>query len=125
MATSRKQRKKSKPYYDYNLVAVILLLMCFGLVMLYSTSAYVASIQFNDDMYYFRKQAMISIGSLLWAFIISHIDYRIYTKFPAIIYLAAAFFMFLVRTPLGVTVNGAKRWLKIGPFPGRNSLYAF
>ncbi|MCI7738532.1 MAG: FtsW/RodA/SpoVE family cell cycle protein [Lachnospiraceae bacterium] len=115
MATSRKKRKKSKPYYDYNLIAVILLLMCFGLIMLYSTSAYVASIQFNDDMYYFRKQAIISIASLLWAFVISRVDYHIYTKFPTLIYLAAAFLMFLVRTPLGVTVNGAKRWLKIGP----------
>lgn len=66
MATSRKnsgkKRKKSKLYYDYNLVAVILLLMCFGLVMLYSTSSYVASIQFDDDMYFFRKQAIIKIG---------------------------------------------------------------
>lgn len=115
MATSRKKSKRSKPYYDYNLVVVILLLMCFGLIMLYSTSAYVASIQFNDDMYYFRKQAVISIGSLLWAFIVSRIDYHFYAKFPTLIYLAAAFFMFLVRTPLGVTVNGAKRWLKIGP----------
>lgn len=115
MATSRKKSKRSKPYYDYNLVVVILLLMCFGLIMLYSTSAYVASIQFNDDMYYFRKQAMISIGSLLCAFIVSHIDYHFYAKFPTLIYLAAAFLMFLVRTPLGVTVNGAKRWLKIGP----------
>ena len=29
-------------YYDYNLIAVILLLVGFGLVMLYSTSAYIA-----------------------------------------------------------------------------------
>ena len=29
-------------YYDYSLLAVVVLLTCFGLVMLYSTSAYVA-----------------------------------------------------------------------------------
>lgn len=116
MAIDRKRtkEKKQRRYYDYNLVAVIILLTSFGLVMLYSTSSYVATNQFGNDMYYFRKQALISFGSLMWAFIVSQIDYHIYMKFPALIYGAAAFLMFLVRTPLGVTVNGAKRWLKIG-----------
>ncbi len=110
----KKKVKKPRPYYDYNLVAVILLLMCFGLVMLYSTSSYVASITFDDDMYYFRKQALISVGSMVWAIVVSHVNYHFYMKFPTLIYGAAAFLMLLVRTPLGVTVNGAKRWLKIG-----------
>lgn len=48
-------------FYDYNLLAAVILLTCFGLVMLYSTSAYEAQLQFKgDDMYYFRRQAIIS-----------------------------------------------------------------
>ena len=39
---------KKTSFYDYNLIAVILLLTCFGLVMLYSTSAYTAEIEFGD-----------------------------------------------------------------------------
>ena len=31
---------------DYNLVAVIVLLVCFGLVMLYSTSSYMAEVNY-------------------------------------------------------------------------------
>ena len=46
--------KKGKPvgrfaerihYYDYNLIAVVILLTCFGLIMLYSTSSYIAGVK--------------------------------------------------------------------------------
>ena len=58
---SKATRRKKTDYYDYSLVAVIILLICFGLIMLYSTSAYMAEIKFGDDMHYFKKQAIISI----------------------------------------------------------------
>ena len=54
-------------YYDFNLVAVIILIMCFGLIMLYSTSSYMAQINEGDDMFYFKKQALYSIGCLVMA----------------------------------------------------------
>ena len=44
-------------YYDYNLIAVIILLIGFGLVMLYSTTSYTAAMKFGDDMVFFKKQA--------------------------------------------------------------------
>ena len=56
------RRKKRADYYDYSLVAVIILLICFGLIMLYSTSSYIAQMNYNDDMFYFKKQALISVG---------------------------------------------------------------
>ena len=57
-----RERKKQKTYhlYDYNLLVSIVLLTCFGLIMLYSTSAYSAQVKFKNDMYYFEKQAIIS-----------------------------------------------------------------
>jgi len=101
-------------YYDFNLVAVVILLICFGLVMLYSTSAYEAEVKFGNDMYYFGKQALISIGSVFLALIISQLDYHILYPLSGYIYIAAIVLMVLVRSPLGVVVNGARRWLKIG-----------
>ena len=52
----RKRAEKTEgwDYYDYNLMAVVVLLTCFGLVMLYSTSAYEASVTFKNDMHYFE-----------------------------------------------------------------------
>ena len=100
-------------YYDYNLVAVILLLVGFGLVMLYSTSAYTAEITQGNDMYFFRRQAIISVGAIVAALIISLVDYHILAKFSIPLYSAAAILMLMVHF-FGITHNGAKRWLKIG-----------
>lgn len=102
-------------YFDYNLLAGLLLLSCFGLVMLYSTSAYTASVKHGDDMFFFGKQAFLTVCGFLWALAVSKIDYHKYYKtFASILYVVSCFLMFLVLTPLGVEINGARRWLKIG-----------
>lgn len=48
--TKIKMKKAKSDYYDFNLVAVIILIMCFGLIMLYSTSSYMAQIKEGDDI---------------------------------------------------------------------------
>lgn len=101
-------------YFDYNLLLVIIFLMCFGLVMLYSTSAYEANVDFGNDLYYFTRQALIGLLGVVAMFVVSKIDYHIYGAFAAEIFGIAMFLMFLVRTPLGVTLNGARRWIGIG-----------
>lgn len=129
---SKKTKKKSKTksrsrnnigvkliekpeYYDYNLVAAIILLTCFGMVMLYSTSAYTSTIKYGDDMYFFKKQAAISFVCIAGALFISMFDYHILARFTGVLYGVAAGSMVLVRTPLGTVSNGARRWLRIGP----------
>ena len=107
--------KKKTDYYDYSLLAVIILLTCFGLVMLYSTSSYMAELNHGDDMYYFKKQAAISLACIIAALAISKIDYHILTRFTGVIYGVAAVLMLLVKTPLGRSANGARRWLNLGP----------
>lgn len=123
MSKKQKDKKKSNrikvrnkaDYYDYSLVAVIILLTCFGLVMLYSTSSYLAEVNYGDDMYYFKKQAVISFVCIIAALLISRINYHVLSRFTIILYGAAAFLMILVKTPLGRTANGARRWLNLGP----------
>ena len=61
-------------YFDYDLLLAIVFLMCFGLVMLYSTSAYSAQADFGNDMYYFSKQAFIGVVSFVWMLFVSRID---------------------------------------------------
>ena len=103
-------------YYDYNLVAVIILLIGFGLVMLYSTSSYSAGIKFNNDLYFFRKQALISIIAIAIAIALSFADYHLLWGLSGFIYIAAIILMLLTRTPLGITVNGARRWIGFAGF---------
>ena len=73
----RRVLSTERDYFDYNLLAIVILLTCFGLVMLYSTSAYEAMLESaGDDMAYFRKQAVISVGALVLALVGSQIDYH-------------------------------------------------
>ena len=119
-STKRKRtREKGKPYYDYDLLLVIIFLMCFGLVMLYSSSAYSAQNDYNNDMYFFTRQAIIGIIGFLAMFIVSKIDYHLYGAYAKEFFWFSMFLMALVQTPLGKTVNGARRWIRL---PGRLSL---
>ena len=102
-------------YFDFDLLLVIIFLMCFGLVMLYSTSAYSAQADFNNDMFYFSKQAFIGVVSFGVMLLVSRIDYHFYGAFSFEIFVFAMIMMGLVQTPLGVTIYGARRWIQL-PF---------
>ena len=119
-STKRKRtREKEKLYYDYDLLLVIIFLMCFGLVMLYSSSAYSAQVDYKNDMFFFTRQAMIGIIGFIAMFIVSKIDYHLYGAYAKELFWFSMFLMALVQTPLGKTVNGARRWIRL---PGGLSL---
>ena len=108
-------RSRKRGYYDYNLLAVVIILICFGLMMLYSASAYEASNLFSDDMHFFTRQALISACAVGMALVISRIDYHLYMKWSPYLFVLALILMAMVKfTPLGVEAGGAKRWLKLG-----------
>ena len=51
-----KKRGNMIRFFDFNLLTVLIFLICFGLVMLYSTTAYSALVEHEDSMYYFKRQ---------------------------------------------------------------------
>lgn len=119
MAVRRRKKTKTKKsirYFDYSLLAVLIFLICFGLVMLYSTSSYSAQIKFGDGMFFFKRQALISAASLGWMWFVSRINYHRYAPMAKYVFYLAMFLMALVYfTPLGIETYGARRWLRL-PF---------
>lgn len=115
--TKRVKRKRSNEtiYFDYSLLAVLIFLVCFGLIMLYSTSAYSALVNYSDSMYYFKRQILFCIVGFIGMYMVSRIDYHYYIKWARGIYFVAVVMMALVQTPLGIEVNGARRWIRL-PF---------
>jgi len=111
----KKQGEKKIQYFDYSLLTIVIFLVCFGLVMLYSTSFYSAQIKFGDGMYYFKRQAIISVGSIAAMMLVSKFDYHWYAHFAKIAYWVSFVLMALVLTPLGVEAYGARRWIQL-PF---------
>ena len=114
--TRVKKKEHSIAYFDYSLLAILICLICFGLVMLYSTSSYSAMMKQNgDSLFYFKRQVLFCIVGLIGMWIVSRIDYHWYFERSKFFYFVSIFMMFLVKTPLGKEVNGAKRWIKL-PF---------
>lgn len=114
---TEKRRKKNKNivrYYDYSLLAVLIFLICFGLVMLYSTSAYSAMVTYDgDSMHYFKRQILFCVLGFVGLVFVSGIDYHKYYKWARHLYILSILLMMLVQTPLGKEVNGAKRWIQL------------
>ncbi len=109
----KKKSGERRDYYDYNLLAAVILLTCFGLVMLYSTSAYEASVNYSgNDAYFFNRQAFISAGCLIALLIFSQFDYHLLTNISTQIYIFSIVLLVATRF-IGRNVNGATRWIYI------------
>lgn len=121
MQENKKRRQKTKRFYDYSLLFIIIFLNCFGLIMIYSSSSYVAEFKFSDgSIHYLKRQAIISAAGFVAMILLSKIDYHFWKKFAVFGYALSILLMVLVNyTPLGIEVNGKKRWLGI---PGNETL---
>ena len=58
----KKSRKKTEGYFDYSLLFIVIFLVCFGLVMIYSTSAYSSQIANDGDSFYYLKRQALFAG---------------------------------------------------------------
>ncbi len=117
MSVGRKNRNrkiKQENFFDYTLLFVVLFLLLFGLIVLYSVSSYEANIKFGDGAYYLKNQMKATaLGLGVFAFAIL-VDYHLWQKVSIIAYIFSLFMVLLIVTPLGRTYNGARRWLDLG-----------
>ncbi len=109
-----KNEKTLKFNIDYTLLVIVVVLLAFGLVMLYSASSYDSYLNFNGDSTWFvRNQAKNTVIGLVAMILVACIDYRFWHRFAFWGYWVALGMIVLVMTPLGIEQNGAKRWLGI------------
>ena len=107
-------KKQAVHYFDYSLLAIIIFLMCFGLVMLYSISSYEARTEYGDGMYFLKRQGLIGLGSIAVMMWVSRLDNHMFSKYAAMSYWGSMLLLALVKfTPLGIEVNGARRWFRL------------
>lgn len=124
MADGKKQRKRENTvFYDYGLLFIILFLVGFGLIMIYSTSYYSATIHKNgDSMYYLKRQGLLAGVGIVVMLLISKMDYRWVLKPVPKTRVPWVVFIYLVALVLqtyvlfgGIELNGARRWISLGP----------
>lgn len=110
----RRMRRKAEHYFDYSLLFIILFLTGFGLVMIYSASAYDAAGQMDNEYYYLTHQGFAAAMGLVGMFVVSWIPYHFWERFAVLGYVVSIILILLVLTPLGIEANGARRWLNLG-----------
>lgn len=120
MAGKRRKQKEKKekgiPFFDYNLLFIVIFLLCFGLVMLYSSSSYTSANRYHDSMHYLKLQIRnILLGIAVMA-VMTAIDYRWWKKLGVAAYVVSFLLCILVFVPgIGTSSHGSSRWIGIGP----------
>ena len=100
---------------DKLLFTATLLLVCTSIVMVYSASAVVAREKWQDPYRFLFKQAAWVLIGLSLVPIVMRIDYRSYRQ-PIVIWTALGVAaVALVAVLFSTPVNGASRWLHVGP----------
>lgn len=110
----KRQIARTEKYFDFTLLFIVIFLVCFGLVMIYSTSSYSAANEEGDALYYLKRQAIFAGGGFIAIFIITRFDYHFWTRFAFLAYVISIIMQILVFVPgIGVEVNGSRRWIGI------------
>ena len=109
---ARKKKTQTEYYFDYNLLFIVLFLLGFGLIMIYSVSSYEAYADYNDAAYYLKKQLLAVILGLVGMIFMANIPYHVWEKVGGIGYVVSIILIGLVPK-FGIESHGAKRWLRI------------
>ena len=103
---------------DYPLLIVTIILVLFGILMVFSASFYYAeNSEFtgHNGYYYFWKQVTGAVLGLVAMIALMFIDYHILKKFRVVFLIAGLALMAAVFIPgVGILRNGSRRWVNLG-----------
>lgn len=100
---------------DRMLLLDIIILVVFGLIMVFSASAPAASAYQNNPYYYIIRQAIFAALGIAAMWVLSYFDYHNFEKFAFMILVGSFLLLFAVYIPgIGEVRNNARRWINIG-----------
>lgn len=101
--------------WDLTLLAIVVALVGFGLVMLYSASAVMAAQKLGDHLYLVKSQLTKVVVGMVLLFVGLRVDYRWYKRLIYPILGVTFIMLVIVLIPgVGVIQNNARRWFSIG-----------
>ncbi|MEG2769758.1 MAG: FtsW/RodA/SpoVE family cell cycle protein, partial [Oscillospiraceae bacterium] len=107
-----KKVKVKRPMFDIPLLIIILTLLVFGLVMLYSASYAVAYYRKDgDSTFYISRQLVFAVLGLVLMFLASKVDYHVYHKLVIPVYIVSILLLIVVL--FMDKINGARRWITL------------
>ncbi|HTM44407.1 MAG TPA: putative lipid II flippase FtsW [Polyangiaceae bacterium] len=100
---------------DPILAALAVLLLGFGVVMVFSASAVEATVTFHDPFYFLKRQAVFALAGLGIMTLVSRIDYTKLRPLTYPILIGVTGLLLLSVIGFGHSGGGAARWLALGP----------
>ncbi|MDR2132390.1 MAG: putative lipid II flippase FtsW [Clostridiales Family XIII bacterium] len=101
---------------DFLFAILVLALVVFGVVMVFSAGSYMAMVEYGDPYYYLKRSGMWAGAGLVAMLVALFIPYRFYFYLSPPIMLGSVLLLGLLFTPLAVIRNDAARWLGVGEF---------
>ena len=92
---------------------IVLMLVAFGIVMIYNTSAFYAYYKYGDYLYFFRKSLIWTFISLFGFVFGYYIRPKFLKKISFYIFILSFILLLLVFTPIGISAGGARRWINL------------
>ena len=114
--TTNSSRVPARVGMDQVLLCVTVMLTVVGLVMVFSASAVLAGNRHHDSWYYLKRQGVWLVMGLSLLHMLSRVDYVWWKRLSIPLLGGMATLLVMVLIPsLGMTANGARRWLGAGP----------
>jgi cell division protein FtsW len=104
---------RKKKGLDKAFIGIVMSLVICGLTMLWSASYVISYYQYENSWHFILKQFTFAVFGIIVMFVFSRLDYKVYFKFAGYIYSLSIFL--LVAVLFMRPVNGAKRWISLGP----------
>lgn len=111
-ASVRRRRKKRE--VNYTFFVMVIALLCFGLIMVFSASSPKAYYQNSGAGYFFIRQLIYALAGVFLMTVVSKLNYKFWYN----TYLGLGgitLLLLLAVAVIGTVGGGAQRWLKVGP----------
>ncbi|MBU1727198.1 MAG: putative lipid II flippase FtsW [Candidatus Omnitrophica bacterium] len=96
-----------------NLFTITVILICIGVVMIYSSSSIYAWERYKDSFYFLKRHMSFLFVGLIFMFLVMLFDYRKLRKYARPLLFISLFLLVLVLIPgIGREVSGARRWFR-------------
>ncbi len=106
-----------KKYLDYPMLFLVIFLIFFGMVMIFSTSSYKSTVNFGHPYHWVLRQGISVIIGAFFMIGLSKLDYRWFNnKIIAIGGYGVSILLLIAVLIVGAAKKGAVRWISIGGF---------
>jgi cell division protein FtsW len=112
---AKPNRSAAEKPVDVVLAALVVALIGFGVVMVFSASAVQATLHMHDPQFFLKRQAAYAVVALVAFYLVGAVDYHRLYKLTYPVLGAVGLLLVMCVVGFGHTGGGATRWLALGP----------